>query len=181
METILIVVLIVVCCISALSLIIRKTDTKEKQQARVDIAQNEDLTLKAKHVCGLPIAEDAMCEINYLKDYIKITQSGNVFNLDLNKVTDISTTTDVEIQKHYVSSVGGAVGGAVLFGPLGAMIGGRATQKESKTETHYLVITYKKDDEIKYISFEHKPSYMLGKFTYKFKSRENKAQSVIEL
>lgn len=177
----LIIVLLAVCCIGVLSLILKKTDTKEKQQERVEQAQDEDLTLKAKHVCGLPIAENAVCEINYLKDSIRITQAGNVFNLDLNKVTDISTTTDVEIQKHYVSSVGGAVGGAVMFGALGAMIGGRATEKESKIKTHYLVITYKNDDDINYISFEHEPSYMTGKFTYKFKGKDNKAQSIIEL
>lgn len=40
--------------------------------------------------------------------------------------------TDKEIQQQYVSSVGGAVGGAVLFGPLGAITGGRAKKKTVK-------------------------------------------------
>lgn len=62
--------------------------------------------------------------------------------------------TDTEIQQQYISSVGGAVGGAVLFGPLGAMIGGRAKKKTIKNEVHrYLIITYQ-SPEIKYIGFE---------------------------
>lgn len=59
------------------------------------------------------------------------------------------------MQKGYTSSISGAVGGAILFGPLGAMVGGRAKQKTSKVVTYYLVVTYQGDNEdIKYISFE---------------------------
>ncbi len=42
------------------------------------------------------------------------------FELEKSKITDMCIKTDKEIQQQYVSSVGGAVGGAVLFGPLGA-------------------------------------------------------------
>ena len=63
--------------------------------------------------------------------------------------------SETEIQQQYVSSVGGAVGGAVLFGPLGAMIGGRAKKKTDTTTTYYMIITYKNaENNIAYIGFD---------------------------
>lgn len=50
--------------------------------------------------------------------------------------------------------LGGAVGGAVLFGPLGAIIGGRAKKKTDKTVHLCLIITYMTDNEVKYIGLE---------------------------
>lgn len=61
--------------------------------------------------------------------------------------------TTSEIQKQVVSSVGGAIGGAVLFGPLGAMIGGRAKTKELRTVSTCLLFTYEKNNSIDYIAF----------------------------
>ena len=63
--------------------------------------------------------------------------------------------TDTEIQQQAVSSIGGAIAGGVMFGPLGAIIGGRAKNKKVKTVTKYLIITYINDnEEIKYIGFD---------------------------
>lgn len=76
------------------------------------------------------------------------------FELEKNKITDMCIKTDREIEQQYVSSVGGAVGGAVLFGAVGAIIGGRAKKKTVKNEIHnYFIITYQSPD-IKYIGFE---------------------------
>ena len=58
-----------------------------------------------------------------------------------------------EIQREYNSSIGGAIGGAIAFGALGAMIGGRAKKKEIRTATTYLIVTYEKEDSINYIAF----------------------------
>lgn len=121
----------------------------------------QDIIINAKHVVGLPIAEGVECVINYSAENIEITQGNNTFNLSISKVTDITDTTDVEIQKQYVSSTGGAVGGYMLFGPLGAIVGGRAKKKTSKKVTNYLVITYRDSEEIKYISFEYAPMFNL--------------------
>ena len=72
--------------------------------------------------------------------------------------------TDVEIQKQYVSSVGGAVGGYMLFGGLGAMIGGRAKERETAKTEYYLIITYRKNDELAYISFKADNQWTAEKF-----------------
>lgn len=78
------------------------------------------------------------------------------------KLTDISVKTDTEIQKQYVSSVGGAIAGGMVFGPLGAIVGGRAKQKKTAESTYYLIFTYNSNNQICYASFEI-PGYQLGK------------------
>lgn len=112
------------------------------------------VNVQMKHFNGLPIAEDSFVEFYVYPDCYKTVANGAEFKLDRTKVIDVCVKTNTEIQKQYVSSVGGAIGGAVLFGPIGAMIGGRAKQKQSRTITNYLIVTYMKDDEIKYIAYE---------------------------
>ena len=131
-----------------------KSSTKTKKQLRQEKAQEKLKTCTMKHVNGLPIAEGVDCNITLAPDKF-IFSSGNAeFELEKSKITDICIKTDTEIQQQYVSSIGGAVGGAVLFGPLGAIIGGRAKKKTVRNQTcSYLIITYQSPD-IKYIGFE---------------------------
>lgn len=106
------------------------------------------------HATGLPVSEGTLCDLFLCPDKVEIECNGNKFNLDKSKITDVSMKTDVEIQKQYVSSAGGAIAGAVMFGALGAIIGGRAKEKKSETIYTYLIFTYKKDEELNYISFD---------------------------
>lgn len=107
-----------------------------------------------RHFTGLPLAEGTNCTIQHNPDGFVFTAGGNTFNLLNDKITDMCIKTNVEIQRQYVSSIGGAVGGAVLFGPIGAMIGGRAKEKRTTNLTHYLILTYLKDGQVAYICFE---------------------------
>lgn len=113
-----------------------------------------DLCIKVKHMTGLTLAEGAEVFVYRCPDKIIFERNQDTFELSSDKVKDILIKTDVEIQKSYVSSVGGAVGGYVLFGALGAMIGGRAKEKKSEVEEKYLIFSYEKDGETDYISFE---------------------------
>lgn len=106
------------------------------------------------HINGLPIAENAICQLISYPDHYDFISGNMNFSLSKNKVTDVCYKTEAEIQNQYVSSIGGAVGGAVLFGPLGAMIGGRAKKKTDRTVHVYLIITYMNDNEVKYIGLE---------------------------
>ncbi len=139
-----------------LALFLFKTTQKDKLK-KIENTNKRREQLKIctmKHINGLPIAEDATCTITSTDDKFIFTSGTMNFELEKTKITDMSIKTDTEIQEQYVSSVGGAVGGAVLFGPLGAVIGGRAKKKTIKRETHnYLIITYQSPD-IKYIGFE---------------------------
>jgi len=129
---------------------------KEKVKTNMQILKENGVTAMATlpHTSGLPVANGILCSIHSYSDRIHFKANNMEFNLDKEKITDVAIATSTEIQKSYVSSVGGAVGGAVLFGPLGAIVGGRAKEKESRTITKYLIFTYKKDDEIQYISFD---------------------------
>ena len=126
----------------------------EKYKSKGDKAEK----ILVKHFTGLPLAEGTNCTIRHNQNGFVFTAGGNTFNLSNDKITDMCVKTDAEIQKQYVSSVGGAVGGAVLFGPIGAMIGGRAKQKTTMTSTQYLIFTYLKNNQITYIKFKiHNP------------------------
>lgn len=106
------------------------------------------------HVNGLPIPENVLCEVFSYPDRIDFKSGTTEIKLPKEKITDISIKTDTEIQQQLVSSVGGAIAGAMLFGSLGAIIGGRVKTKKVKTTTNYLIITYKSENELKYIGFD---------------------------
>lgn len=120
-----------------------------------------------KHAYGLPVAEDAETYCYWCNDKIMFETSGTSFNLSFEKLTDVATKTDSEIQTaiskqdQYVSSTGRAVAGYMLLGPLGAALGGRARKKTvtnqttiSKSVEHYLIFTYVDNNEVKCIAFE---------------------------
>ncbi len=109
-----------------------KKSSKPKKQHQ-EQSEYSGITIYASmyHVNGLPLTENALCEILSYPDHITFKSGTTEINLARTKITDMCVKTDTEIQKQAVSSVGGAVAGAVVFGPLGAMIGGRAKTKKA--------------------------------------------------
>lgn len=107
-----------------------------------------------KHIAGLSLPENTFCNVYVCDDKVVIEGNGVTFNLPKEKITDVCIKTEKEIQQQYVSSIGGAVAGGVLFGPLGAIVGGRVKKKKDKKTTQFLIYTYAKDTTIDYISFE---------------------------
>lgn len=137
-----------------------------------------------RHLYGLPIAKGTLTQTMWCSDNkIVFNVDGNTFNLSLDKVTDISVISDVEIQRQAVSSVGGAVGGAILMGPIGAMIGGRVKERDVRTASHYLIFTYTKDEDIENIGFELNIAELkkANEFADKFKRLKPKTNRVIDL
>lgn len=131
-----------------------KSATSRKRQHKEEKVKKSGITSTSKHISGLPIAENIVCIITSYSDKITITSNGATFNLEKKKITDVSIKTETEIQEQYVSSAGGAVGGAMLFGALGAVVGGRAKKKKTKTVNKYLIISYMSDEELKFIVFD---------------------------
>ncbi len=111
-------------------------------------------TCTMNHINGLPIAENIPCIVTSLPDTFEFISGSMKFELEKSKITDMCIKTDREIQQQYVSSIGRAAGSALLFGPIGAIIGGKAKKKTVKKEIHYYFIITYKSDEIKYIGFE---------------------------
>lgn len=115
--------------------------------------KNASFSITIPHLMGLSIPENSFTTIYVCPNSYEFESNGVTFSLNKEKITDVSLKTNTEIQKQVVSSVGGAVGGAVLFGPLGAMIGGRAKTKELRTVTTCLIFTYEKENNIDYVAF----------------------------
>ena len=117
-------------------------------------------------VDGLPIPEKSKVEVILEEEFIVINQikvSGfklepiNTFKVKLENVLDITVSTEKEIIEMNKSVVGrGAVG--MIFGPVGAILGGMSgigTKKVVKKKDTLFVIAYKsKEGEIKNISFK---------------------------
>ncbi|MDF2984808.1 MAG: hypothetical protein K0R50_318 [Eubacterium sp.] len=131
------------------------------------------------HAIGLPVSEGTLCKLFLCPDKVEIECCGNKFNLDKSKITDVCIKTDIEIQTQYVSSIGDAVAGAAMFGTLGAIVGGRAKEKELKTVNTYLIFTYIKDTGINYISFDVTHAFFQAqKFVDDFKILNKELNSV---
>jgi hypothetical protein len=77
------------------------------------------------HTDGLPIVENMLCEVFSYPDRMDFKAGTTEIKLSKDKITDMCIKTDIEIQQQAVSSVGGAIAGAALFGTLGAVIGGK--------------------------------------------------------
>jgi len=131
-----------------------ESSKKRKRQKQELISSGATLYVELPHTAGLPIAENVLCKIYSLPDRIEIKGGGTQFTLSKSKLTDVSIITDKEIQKQVVSSVGGAVAGGLLFGPVGAIIGGRAKTRTATHVRYYLIFSYEKDGSVDYITFE---------------------------
>lgn len=172
--------LLIIFCIK-MAITTSKAQKKQKAVAAQKKENGATVTVNCPHVSGLPIAENILCTITSYPDKLVIDANHNQFNLEKSKITDICIKTDTEIHQQYISSIGGAVGGAILFGPLGAVIGGRAKNKKVKKTTQYLIITYKKNDDLQYIGFEVINSFQAVKLVGEFMKERQGQTNVVEL
>lgn len=160
--------------------------SKNKKQGKKEIKQgiddkNTSLFTTLYHTAGLPIPENTLCKIySYPNKYV-IEANGQSFNLNKEKVTGLNMKTDVDIHNSYVSSAGGAVGGAMVFGPVGALIGGRVKQKTDRTVHTYLIFTYQKGNDIDYIAFEATYNKTAPLFTAEFTGTHKGLTNTVEL
>lgn len=106
------------------------------------------------HVDGLPVPDGAECWACIYENRFTFVRNNDQFNLPFSNIVDVVCKTEKEIQNNYVSSVGGAVGGALLLGPVGAIIGGRAKKKTDEIIHEYLIFAFDKDGETKFITFD---------------------------
>lgn len=157
-----------------------KARRREAKEQAKELAKRQ---VTADHVAGLPLAAFVACTLSFEDAGISVHSSGNTFSLSYDKMTDMAIRTSVEIQKAYVSSIGGAVAGAALFGPLGAIVGGRAQEKQSKTVENYAIFTYLKDGGIDYLSFKlhGQDFYKVLKLMEQYKPRTAQQGNVTEL
>lgn len=111
---------------------------------------------KFTHVMGLPVMEGAVCKVLSKPDKITIRTQGTVWVLPKEKIKYIGQEENVKIYAQAVSSIGGALVGGMMFGTVGAAVGGMAKQRNFQSKRLYLVIAYTGDDDsVKYIVFDY--------------------------
>ncbi len=104
---------------------------------------------------GLPISQGEFVKINAKETGVTFRHGINCYELKAEKLLNIHHKTSVEIQKSVGSSIGGAIGGYLLLGPLGAIIGGRSKEQISRTLQLFLIFEYEDErQETKFISFD---------------------------
>ncbi len=133
------------------------TAIQSQQQPKAIDANPKDMIrgkMKAVHIEGLSMAANVNCILIFQRTILTVSGNGIDFELPYSRIFGMQTLKDSDIQNHYVSSVGGAIGGAFLFGTAGAMIGGRTKKKTTVTNTYYYVISYERDSEIKNLVFK---------------------------
>ena len=156
---------------------------KRKQEIQALRDSGMTVVVAGKHVSGLPLAENTSCLVRSFPNKLEIKAGDITIDLDKSKITDIQLVSDRDVQKKKVSSIGGAVAGGVVFGPLGAIIGGRAKTKKVTTINYYLIITYQdKNDNLVNIGFD-LAGYAGGvdKLIKEFKSAYGSQDTHIEL
>lgn len=130
-----------------------------------------ELKAKLKLVGGLPIAKDAMIEIHYTPQEIVFTKDNQTFKMTSGKIISVDRVSSKDTN----AQIAGAAAGLFLFGAMGMAAG-------VLSEKYFLVISYKSDDETKFITFEEGNSAKFTKeLVSRFQNDNPKANEVVEL
>lgn len=109
-----------------------------------------------------------MVNIELYKDHLEIKEFKNSVTLKYDLITDVYYGLETEITQVNKSVIGRAVAGGLLFGGVGAVVGGLSgTGTKDKKERHfYFIISYGED---KFIQFEDTRLYRGAKVASKLK------------
>lgn len=95
---------------------------------------------------GLPIPQNTDLTIKLTPSELSMVGNGQEFEVNFLKLMMIDVKFDVEMEKIIQQSAPGMVIGAVTFGVIGAMIGGRVKTKEKRVVNHFLIVNYQTDE-----------------------------------
>ncbi|QUH20225.1 hypothetical protein [Alkaliphilus sp. B6464] len=135
---------------------------KSKNEQRV---KNEKLEqgiygdIRSIHLHGLKYPSNVVFNVKLYNDYLLFTYENEQIKLDLRKIKSASIENVKEINESKGFSVGNATLGGILFGQLGAIIGGFSGSQNLKFKI--LIINYiDSENNLKHISFM--PDYFLN-------------------
>ncbi len=148
MELVIVAVILIGLIFSITASRKSKKSIKEGRDAR-----GASFSAKFKHATGLPIAQSDLVDLYVCENHLAIESSAAKSKLDYERIRDASIVSSTEIINQRVSSIGGAVAGAVIFGPLGAIIGGRSKNHKTKKIDKFLVVVYDKKDNLEQLAF----------------------------
>jgi hypothetical protein len=142
---------------------IKKSEEKHQKENDINEKGNEYnavYSTEINHICGLPLSENSRCILHLCDNQIVVEGTGQIFKLKKDKIIDMNIKTSKEVR----NSISGAVGGAILLGPIGAFLGG------SSTDFHrfFIIIYENKDNEEQCISFDLKDDLKIYKEIYNY-------------
>lgn len=161
------IIIFIICILGLIKSIDYNVEkNREEKNKRENITKeglekyNAIFSTEVNHICGLPLSENSKCIMHLCNNEIVIESASNIFRLYSDKIMDMNIKTSKEVQ----NSISGAVGGAILLGPIGAFLGG------SSTEFHrFFIIIYKnKENKEQCISFDMKEDLKALKGIYNY-------------
>lgn len=119
---------------------------KSKSKSRKQQLQEDGVLAHANlsHVEGLPISEKTTCNLYVKNNELIIDGGGTEFKILNSQLRAAEVKTETEIANIVHSSATKGIAGGLIFGPIGLVVGARATNKEKKTRNYYFIINYEK-------------------------------------
>lgn len=141
-TTVFVIVICAIIVIAGICKIVDLTNESKTKKEKYGAAKKGYL----KHIEGLPLAGGVFVDTYYCPDKIVFVKENQEISIAMNKIISIDCTQGSDIKSQKAT---GAIAGKYILGGLsGAIIGSLAAS------TTYFIITYKSDDEIKYIIFD---------------------------
>lgn len=105
-----------------------------------------------KHCNGLPIGENSPCRLTIFQDMVYFYCGTMEFKIPMERVISMDIATKSQIEYIQKQSLSRAVAGGLLFGDVGALLGGMPQSKAIEKTESFLVITYRKEEAIQFVT-----------------------------
>ncbi|MBE6489170.1 MAG: SHOCT domain-containing protein [Methanosphaera stadtmanae] len=129
-----------------------KIPTKKEIKNVLKAEKNKEKEYIKEHICefnsmnGLPVSQGSTVKIEKLEDKILITAGTYIQEIKYSEIVNIENRTFIEEKIKNKSTVGRAVTGGLLFGGVGAIVGGMTGgQKKEVNKKFGFEITYLKN------------------------------------
>lgn len=132
----------------------KKSDKKQKQKIANGILPI--LESNCTHISGLAsfVAEGT---IKVFVDKLKFSVGGIYYSLPIERIVSAEIMTQKQTEYITTQKLSRAVLGGLVFGDIGALIGGMPKSEAIETTEENLVITYTKDDDVEFIVLKNLP------------------------
>ena len=144
---IVLLVLFLICLgIGLLIYIIQNASKKKDKKDYQKYLYKASIISKFKHIEGLPVSSGAFVDLFYGNEKVTIVKDNREFIISMEKIIDVDVVTGKNLQSQIAT--GAIAGKYIIGGTAGAIVGSLLST------TLYIVFTYKKDEEYKFLIFD---------------------------
>ncbi len=142
------------CILAGMATIADKSHVKSEK----DISEGEApiSIYDCTHVNGL-VQFSGEGELRIFVDRLEFSVGGTQYTLPIERIISADILTQKQTEYIITQKLSHAVLGGLVFGDVGALIGGMPKSKAIETTEENLVITYEKDEEAKFIVLKNLP------------------------